>query len=252
MIRFSRLLHPPGRREGRVLPTVQPGHGPHVQHLVARSAGLAPDPRTRAPAPDWQSRPVFGAASFRRSTVVAARRPSGVRIVDGDPSSRGEAAQARSFAGCGQRPLRVEAPSPTSDYRCGAALPTRMTAANGTPYRVFNFSEDGRDRTGHVPDALPAGAHRLKPRTLLLAGTKTRRSDAIKGAGGRATSYGERRSVRRSHTRTLPLEKRFFDIPLAAGAAPPRPDFGQYEHLASQGSDLYWMDDFGDTVSFSL
>jgi hypothetical protein len=93
-----------------------------------------------------------------------------------------------------------------------------------------------------------------KPRTLLLAVPyEIKRSDTISPASPDYTLRRAPIGTAIAHPWLFPLEKQLFDIPLVRYAAPFRDRlvFGRFAHLPTQGSDLYWMDDFGDTVSFS-
>jgi hypothetical protein len=144
--------------------------------------------------------------------------------------------------------------SSISDFGISAKLLSKeMTAATGTRYRVFNFSTGGTELVT-TPTLYQMARTVSKPRTLLLSvPEEIKRSDANSPSSpdyilGRAPI-----GTAIAHPWLFPLEKRFFDIPLVRYAAPLRDGlvFGRFTHLPSQGSDLYWMDDFGDTVSFS-
>jgi hypothetical protein len=144
--------------------------------------------------------------------------------------------------------------SSISDFGLSAKLLSKeMTAATGTPYRVFNFSTGGAELVT-TPTLYRMARTVSKPQTLLLAlPEEIKRSDANSPASpdyilGRAPI-----GTAIAHPWLFPLEKWFFDIPLVRYAAPLRDRlvFGRFKNLPSQGSDLYWMDDFGDTVSFS-
>lgn len=144
--------------------------------------------------------------------------------------------------------------SSISDFGINAELLSeQMTAATGKPYRVFNFSTGGTELVT-TPTLYRLARTVSKPRTLLLAiPYEIKRSDTITPA---SPDYILRRApigTAIAHPWLFSPEKRFFDIPLVRYAAPfrDRVVFGRYAHLPSQGSDLYWMDDFGDTVSFS-
>jgi hypothetical protein len=144
--------------------------------------------------------------------------------------------------------------SSISDFGIDAKLLSeQMTAATGTPYRVFNFSSGGTELMT-TPTLYRLARTVAKPRTLLLTvPEEIRRPDTI---GPSSPDYTLRRApigTAIAHPRLFPLEKRFFDIPLVRYGAPFRDRlvFGRFAHLPTQGSDLYWMDDFGDTVSFS-
>ncbi len=158
--------------------------------------------------------------------------------MDGDPSSRGEAAQARSFlvtrsggrARAGKLHLRLR-------YRCGAALRADdRSERHAVPGVQFL---DGRDRTGHDPDALPAGAHRLQASNA--AARCSERDQALRrDLWPRSPDHTLRRApigTAITHPWLFPLEKRFYDIPLVRYAAPLRDRvvFGRYQHLASPG-----------------
>ena len=113
--------------------------------------------------------------------------------------------------------------SSISDFGIDAELLSeRMTAANGTPYRVFNFSTGGTE-----PVTFPT-LYRLartvsKPRTLLLAVPyEIKRSDAIEVESPDHTLRRAPIGTAITHPWLFPLEKRFFDIPLVRYAAPLR------------------------------
>jgi hypothetical protein len=144
--------------------------------------------------------------------------------------------------------------SSISDFGISAKLLSeQMTAATGTQYRVFNLSTGGAELVT-TPTLYRMARTVSKPRTLLLAvPEEIKRSDT---SGPTSPDYTLRRApigTAIAHPWLFPLEKRFFDIPLVRYGAPLRDRlvFGRFAHLPAQGSDLYWMDDFGDSVSFS-
>ena len=229
-----------------------------MRHLVARSAGLSLTPIGVARARHLIGRValfLIGAAAvaFILNTVVAARGLPEYASWTGIRPLEEKLHKLDRFSSHGRVDALVLGSS-ISDFGIDAELLSeRMTAANGTPYRVFNFSTGGTE-----PVTFPT-LYRLartvsKPRTLLLAVPyEIKRSDAIEVESPDHTLRRAPIGTAITHPWLFPLEKRFFDIPLVRYAAPLRDRlvFGRYEHLASQGSDLYWMDDFGDTVSFS-
>jgi hypothetical protein len=144
--------------------------------------------------------------------------------------------------------------SSISDFGLSAnVLSEKMTAATGKPYRVFNFST-GATEIGTMPALYRMARTASKPRMLLLSiPEEIKRSNELAAL---SPDYILRKApigTAIAHPWLFPLEKRFFDIPLVRYAAPLRDGvvFGRYEHLPSQGSDLYWIDDSGDSVSFS-
>ena len=175
--------------------------------------------------------------------------------MDGDTSSRGEAPQARSLLVTGSggraRPgklyLRLRS-------RVPGVLSQRMTAANGTPYRGVQFL-DGR-RRNRSRSRRSTGWRAPSPslgRCCSSVPVEIKRSDAIFAAVARPHLRKAPIGTAIAHPWLFPLEKRFYDIPLRAvrGAVPRQGGLRAVQHLPAQGSDLYWIDDFGDTVSFS-
>jgi hypothetical protein len=145
--------------------------------------------------------------------------------------------------------------SSISDFGINAEdLSRRMTAATGKPYRVFNFSTGGTELVT-TPTLYRMARTVTKPRTLLLAvPEEIKRSDTIDPA---TPDYTLRRApigTAIAHPWLFPIEKRVFDIPLVRYGAPLRDGivFGGYAHLPAQGSDDYWIDESGDTVSLSF
>ncbi len=144
--------------------------------------------------------------------------------------------------------------SSISDFGINAKLLSeRVTAATGEPYRVFNFST-GATELVTTPTLYRMARTVSKPRTLLLTLPEEGRGpDAIPP---RSPDYIMRRAPIRTaiaHPWLFPLEKRFWDIPMVRYAAPLRDRlvYGRFANLVGQGADLYWIDDFGDTVNYA-
>lgn len=144
--------------------------------------------------------------------------------------------------------------SSISDFGINAKLLSeRITAATGKQYRAFNFSTGGTELST-LPTLYRMARTVSKPRTLLVTVPyEIKRSDITSPASPDYTLQRAPIGTAIAHPWLFPLEKRFFDIPLVRYGAPLRDRvvFGRFAHLPTQGSDLYWMDDFGDTVSFS-
>jgi hypothetical protein len=144
--------------------------------------------------------------------------------------------------------------SSISDFGINAELLSQqIRAATGKPYRVFNFSTGGTELST-TPTLYRMARTVSKPRTLLLVVPyEVKRSDAVSPASPDYTLKRAPIGTAIAHPWLFPYEKRFFDVPLVRYGAPLRDGvvFGRYAHLPTQGSDLYWMDDSGDTESFS-
>ncbi len=144
--------------------------------------------------------------------------------------------------------------SSISDFGLSAKLLSEQIAARtGKPYRVFNFSTGGTELVT-TPTLYRMARTVSKPRTLLLSlPYEIKRSDTLDPASPDFILRKAPIGTAIAHPWLFPVEKRLFDIPLVRYAAPFRDRlvFGRFAHLPAQGSDLYWMDDFGDTVSFS-
>jgi hypothetical protein len=141
------------------------------------------------------------------------------------------------------------------DFGISAELLSKdMTAATGKPYRVFNFSTGGTELMT-TPTLYRLARTVTKPRTLLLSvPEEIKRPDVT---SPRSPDYTLERApigTAIAHPWLFPFEKRFWDVPLVRYAAPFRDRliFGRFVHVPSQGSDLYWMDPYGDTVSYSF
>ena len=144
--------------------------------------------------------------------------------------------------------------SSISDFGFSAkVLSDRMTAANGSRYRAFNFSS-GATQIVTMPKLYRLLRTVAKPRTLfLVVPAELKRGNVIPP---RSPDYiMERAPIHRAlaHPWLLPLDKRLWDAPLTRHASALRDllVFGGYANLAPQGADLYPINEFGDTVSLS-
>jgi hypothetical protein len=144
--------------------------------------------------------------------------------------------------------------SSISDFGLSAKLLSQqMTASTGAPYRVFNLSTGGSELVTMLT-LYRLARTAANPRTLLLSAPfEIKRSNTITPDSPDYTLRRAPIGTAIAHPWLFPLEKWFFELPLVHYGAPVRDRlvYGRYLHLASQGSDDYAMNSFGDTVSLS-
>lgn len=198
---------------------------------------------------------LVGAAAFAfiLNSVVAAQHLPEYGSWTGIRPLEGKLQKLDRFASHGRVDALVLGSS-ISDFGFSAKLLSeQMTAATGKPYRVFNLST-GAAELATMPTLYRLARTVAKPRTLLITvPEEIKRPNVISPL---SPDYILRKApigTAIAHPWLFPFEKWFFDIPLVHYGAPFRDRlvFGRYVHLASQGSDDYAMDDFGDSVSLS-